>query len=85
MEQLNDQDIGPILEEIEIRQHPEWKDISDRSPPTSIEELLGPMEIPHCEERHTKASLGIHQQTIKNSCDYSPSEQSERRADRTMW
>jgi hypothetical protein len=30
-EQLNDQDIGLILEEVETRQHPEWKEITDRS------------------------------------------------------
>jgi hypothetical protein len=31
-EQMKDQDIGPILEEVETRQHPEWKDITDHSP-----------------------------------------------------
>jgi hypothetical protein len=31
-EQLNDQDIGFILEEIETGQRPEWKDITDCSP-----------------------------------------------------
>jgi hypothetical protein len=31
-EQLSDQDIGPILEEMEARQHPEWKDIAYNSP-----------------------------------------------------
>jgi hypothetical protein len=36
------------------------------------------MEIPHYEERHARALLGIPQQTIKNSTDNSPSEQSER-------
>jgi hypothetical protein len=30
-DQLTDQDIGPILEEVETRQHPEWKDIADHS------------------------------------------------------
>jgi hypothetical protein len=32
MEQLNNPDIGPILQEVEIRQRLEWKDIADRSP-----------------------------------------------------
>jgi hypothetical protein len=31
---LNEQNIGSILEEIEMRQHPEWKDIAYRSPTT---------------------------------------------------
>jgi hypothetical protein len=31
-EQLKDPDIGPILQEIETGQRPEWKDIADRSP-----------------------------------------------------
>jgi hypothetical protein len=31
-EQLSGQDIGPILEEMETRQHSEWKDIADSSP-----------------------------------------------------
>jgi hypothetical protein len=31
-EQLNDQDIGFILEEAETGQRPEWKDIADRRP-----------------------------------------------------
>jgi hypothetical protein len=30
--QLNDQDTGPILEEVHTGQHPEWKDTTDRSP-----------------------------------------------------
>jgi hypothetical protein len=30
--QLNDQDMGPILEEAETRQRPEWEDIADCSP-----------------------------------------------------
>jgi hypothetical protein len=32
MEQLNDPDIGPILQEVETRQWPEWKDIAECSP-----------------------------------------------------
>jgi hypothetical protein len=32
MEQLNDKDIGPILEDVEARQLPEWKDIAHHSP-----------------------------------------------------
>jgi hypothetical protein len=32
MEQLNDQDIESILEEVETRQHREWKDIADCRP-----------------------------------------------------
>jgi hypothetical protein len=31
-EQLNDPDIGPILQEVETGEQPEWKDIADRSP-----------------------------------------------------
>jgi hypothetical protein len=31
-EQVNNQDIRPILEEVEIRQCPECKDITERSP-----------------------------------------------------
>jgi hypothetical protein len=31
-EQLNDPDIGPILQEVETGQRPEWKDIADHSP-----------------------------------------------------
>jgi hypothetical protein len=31
-EQLNDPDIGCILQEVETGQRPEWKDIADRSP-----------------------------------------------------
>jgi hypothetical protein len=31
-EQLNDADIGSILQEVEAGQQPEWKDIVDRSP-----------------------------------------------------
>jgi hypothetical protein len=30
-EQLNDPDIGPILQEVKAGQRPEWKDIVDRS------------------------------------------------------
>jgi hypothetical protein len=30
--QLSDQDMGPILEEVEAGQRPEWKDIADPSP-----------------------------------------------------
>jgi hypothetical protein len=30
-EQQNDQDTGPILEEVKTRQHPEWKDIANHS------------------------------------------------------
>jgi hypothetical protein len=32
MEQLNDPDIGPILQEVEAGQRPVWKDNADRSP-----------------------------------------------------
>jgi hypothetical protein len=32
MEQLNDQSIGPILEEVETGQCPELKDIDDHGP-----------------------------------------------------
>jgi hypothetical protein len=32
MEQLNDPEVGPILQEVETGQQPEWKDIADRSP-----------------------------------------------------
>jgi hypothetical protein len=32
MEQLDDPDIRPILQELETGQRPEWKDIADRSP-----------------------------------------------------
>jgi hypothetical protein len=31
-EQLDDPDIGPILQELETGQRPEWKDIADRIP-----------------------------------------------------
>jgi hypothetical protein len=31
-EQLDDPDVGPILQEVETGQRPEWKDIADRSP-----------------------------------------------------
>jgi hypothetical protein len=31
-EQLNDPNIGPILQEVETGQRPEWKNIADRSP-----------------------------------------------------
>jgi hypothetical protein len=31
-EQLNDQDIGPIMEDIQTGQCPEWEVIGDRSP-----------------------------------------------------
>jgi hypothetical protein len=31
-EQLNDQDMGPIPEEVETKQRPERKDVADRSP-----------------------------------------------------
>jgi hypothetical protein len=31
-EQLNDPDIGPILQDVETGRRPEWKDITDRSP-----------------------------------------------------
>jgi hypothetical protein len=31
-EQLDEQDIGHILEEIEVGQRPEWKGIGDRNP-----------------------------------------------------
>jgi hypothetical protein len=54
-EQLNDRDIGPILEEVETRQHPEFH---HRLQPY-VQNLLGPMEIPCCEEQHTRVSLGI--------------------------
>jgi hypothetical protein len=32
------------------------------------------MEIPRCEEQHTRAPLRIRRRTIKNSPDNSPSE-----------
>jgi hypothetical protein len=32
MEQLNDQDVGPILEEVETEQRIEWKDIAGYTP-----------------------------------------------------
>jgi hypothetical protein len=48
-----------------------------------VQKLLGPLEISRCEEWHTKAPLGIRRRPIKNSSNSSPSEQSERRADRT--
>jgi hypothetical protein len=31
-DQLNNQDVAPILEEVEAEQEPEWKDIADCSP-----------------------------------------------------
>jgi hypothetical protein len=31
--ELDNPDIGPILQELETRQRPEWKEIADRSPP----------------------------------------------------
>jgi hypothetical protein len=31
-EQLNEQDVGPILNEVETERHPEWKHIADCSP-----------------------------------------------------
>jgi hypothetical protein len=31
-EQLNGPDIGPILQEVETGQRPEWKDMADHSP-----------------------------------------------------
>jgi hypothetical protein len=45
-----------------------------------IQKLLGPMEIPHCEERHSRAPLGICQWTMKNT----PLDQGERHTDQTI-
>jgi hypothetical protein len=45
--------------------------------PSYIQELLGPVEIPWCEERHTRVPLGICQWTAKNNPAYSSLEQSE--------
>jgi hypothetical protein len=61
-EQLNDQDTGPIMEEGETGQRPECKDITDRR--THAQNLLGPKEIPRCEERHTRAPLEIRRRPI---------------------
>jgi hypothetical protein len=82
-EQLYDQDTGPILVEAVTRHRPEWKDITDYIPMYKSYWAQG--KIPRCEESHTRAPLEIRQQTIKNGPDNSPSEQSERRADRTTW
>jgi hypothetical protein len=50
-----------------------------------IQEVLTLMGIPRCEERYTRASLGIRRRTIKNRPENSPSEHSERRAAWTTW
>jgi hypothetical protein len=55
-EQPNDQNTGPILQKVETGQHPEWKDILDRSPTYKILRLI---KITCCEERHTRAPLII--------------------------
>jgi hypothetical protein len=36
----------------------------NRRPQPDVQKLLCPMEIPRCEERHTKAPLGIRRRTI---------------------
>jgi hypothetical protein len=38
-EQLNDPDLGPILEEVETGQQSEWKNVSDRSPTYKRKEM----------------------------------------------
>jgi hypothetical protein len=50
-----------------------------------VRNLLGPMEIPRCEEWHTWTPVGIRRQTIRNSPDNSLLQQSERPADWTTW
>jgi hypothetical protein len=76
-EQLNDEDIGPILLIVETGQRPEWNSSPTAAPRTKA---TGPMDIPRRQEQHTRASLGIHRWTIKNSPNNSTSKQSERRA-----
>jgi hypothetical protein len=64
--ELNDQGIGPILEEVETRME------RHHQPQPHIQKLLGPIEISHCEEWLTRAPLRIRQQMIKDSPDNSP-------------
>jgi hypothetical protein len=42
--QLDEQDMGPLLEDMEARQHLEWKDIADCSPKS-----LDQMKVPRSE------------------------------------
>jgi hypothetical protein len=76
-EQLNDQDTGPILEEVNIGQPLEWKHIANRSPTyrSYWAQWISLVRI----------SILEHQWTVKNSPDSSPSEQSEQHADRSTW
>jgi hypothetical protein len=68
IEQLNVRYIRPILEEAEMGQRPEWKDIEDCN--AMHKTRLGPMEIPRCEEQHIRAPLKTRQRTIKNSPEW---------------
>lgn len=64
--QLNEPDIEPILEEIEAGE-----------PQPLIQVLLCQMETTRSKGWHTGAPLGICRQTIQNSPDGPPSEQSK--------
>jgi hypothetical protein len=78
--ELNNQDTGPILEEVETGQRPEWKDIADCRPMCKSYWAQG---------KGLAVSNGILQQQWESADDKklssSTSEHSERRADRTTW
>jgi hypothetical protein len=50
-----------------------------------VQKLLTSMQIPRCEEWHTRVPLRISGRTIKNNPANSPSEQSEWHTDQTIW
>jgi hypothetical protein len=54
--ELNDRDIGPILEESEPGQHPVGKTSPTAAP---HRKAIGSNENTHCEERHTRMPLGL--------------------------
>jgi hypothetical protein len=76
-EQLNDPDIGPILQEVETGQLPELKDNANRIP--TYKSYWAQWKS-RCEKRNTRAQLEIRQRPISNSPDSSSSEQSKRSA-----
>jgi hypothetical protein len=54
-------------------------------PKSHIQTLLGSEKISRCEKWQTRAQLGIRQRTIRSSPNSYFSEESEERADRTIW
>ena len=73
-EQLANNDLGPLIQEIETGRHPEWRDISNLGP--NLQELLGPVEIPLIDGRRVGALLGVGRWEKEDGPSSRPSRQS---------